>query len=379
MNVTQSSQSLPEALEHLRATPSPTGRVFSVYLNTIPEGTAGPAQLIHVRDACKELRASLAADELRAFERAATQVEAYLLNQARDQQPGMAVFASGDPAYFTALSLPKPPTFEADWDESPHLAPLQTLIDDLERFALVLFDNERARLYTIHLGAIESQREMRDDTPGKQATGGWYSLAQTRIARHREDHLRRHADRTAQALLEELRQRPFDRLLVAGPPEPLALLKQRLPRPLRARLAGTLSLEMFATEAKILEAALLAAAEVEREQEVADVLDLNEAAHTRHAALGIDPTLAALSEGRVHRLFLAADFSGQGGACPNCRRLVAGPGPCPLCGTAITPVADLRERVLQSAAEQGATIEMVAGEAARLLMLHNGIGAWTRY
>ena len=40
--------------------------------------------------------------------------------------------------------------------------------------------------------------------------------------------------------IDASRTRPFDRLLLAGPDEAMALLRQRLPRSLRARLAGSL-------------------------------------------------------------------------------------------------------------------------------------------
>jgi hypothetical protein len=42
-------------------------------------------------------------------------------------------------------------------------------------------------------------------------------------------------------------------------------------------------------------------------------------------------------------------------------------------------LGDLRERVVDLAASQGARIELVAGEAAALLTSYGGIGAWTRH
>jgi hypothetical protein len=49
-----------------------------------------------------------------------------------------------------------------------------------------------------------------------------------------------------------LRKHSFDRLLLAGPDESLAVLKRELPRPLRARLAGTISVPLFASDAEVL-------------------------------------------------------------------------------------------------------------------------------
>jgi hypothetical protein len=57
---------------------------------------------------------------------------------------------------------------------------------------------------------------------------------------------------------------------------------------------------------------------------------------------------------------------------------VAGVGPCPTCGAATRPLADLAGAALARARAQGARVELVSGEAAARLMRYNGLGAWTR-
>jgi hypothetical protein len=370
---------IPRVIATLREAPPPGGRVFSVYLDTSPDRVARQAYLLSYRDRCKLLRAGLGPEEAAAFEAAADQAEQYLTNEFRPGRPGLVLFASGYPEYFHAVALPARPAESASWSAVPELEPLQQVLDDAERVAVLLFDSERARLLTVYLGEIEARHAIEDEVPARQSTGGWFALAQTRYARHREDHIRRHAKRAVALLTEALRSHPFDRLFLAGPEEALVLLRRHLPRPLRSRLAGTLHLELFASDADVLRTALGAAERVERQEELAQVNELLDAATIPHAALGLAATLAALSEGRVHALFIADTFSGLGGACPACRRLVAGLDRCPSCGTDTTPIADLRESVLEHAVAQGARVEIVSGEAAALLSVHGGIGAWTRF
>jgi peptide subunit release factor 1 (eRF1) len=188
-----------------------------------------------------------------------------------------------------------------------------------------------------------------------------------------------HVKHVTTALMESLRARPFDRLFLAGPPEALATLTHHLPKPLRDRLAGNLNLELFASEAEVLTAALEAATTAERREEVRAVDELVEAATTPRVALGLEPTLAALNDGRVHRLFLVAEFDVVGGECERCGRLVAGLDRCPLCGGRTRQLGDLREHLVGRAVEQGARTEFVSGAAASLLLAHGGMGGWTRY
>lgn len=370
-------RALPQALRGLRERPVPKSGVLSAYLDLSPGRVAGEAYLLELRDRFKALRAQLPATALDAFEAAAARVERYLAEMPLPGQPGLALFAAnGDYCY--AVALPFAPTEQASWGERPLLVPLEEALDDYERVAVLLFDKERARLLTVFLGQVEAERALEDEVPGKQATGEWFALAQTRYARHREDHVLRHAKRAIGLLMETLRARPFDRLLVAGPDEAISLLTQHLPRPLRARLAGRLELELFAPTDAVLKAALAAAEAIERRREVEDLDTLLEAAGGPRAVLGT-ATLGALDDGRVHRLLMAETYAAVGGECRGCGRLVPGVASCGACGDEAGPLRALREAAVARARAQGARVDVLSGDAAALLMAHGGIGGWVRY
>ncbi len=373
-------QALPRLVAQLSAEQPAGGRALSVYLDTSPARIAGQAYLLSYRDGCKALRAELSGDDRERFNQAAAQAERYVTGiDPSMARPGLALFASGDGGFFHVIPLPAPPDDEVVWDDHPHIAPLQAMLDEHERVALLLFDSARARLFTVFLAMIEDEQVIEDDVPRRQATGDWYALAQTRYARHREQHILRHVRRTIEALQATLRARPFDRLVLAGPDEALALLRRELPRPLRALLAGTVAVPMFAGEVEVLQAAREAAAAAARQSELTAVTELVDAAATSHVELGRDATLAALSEGRVHRLFVADTLHGTCGECDACGRLTPDIGPCPACEAPVTHRIDLRERAVERALVQGATVKTVTGEAATRLAVYDGLGAWTRY
>lgn len=369
----------PTALETLRQAAPPGGRVLSVYLDTAPDRVEGQAYLLAYRDGCKALRASLPAEERESFDAAAERVERFLVDVFTPTSPGVAIFSAPAGSYFFVVPLPNRPAEGLSWSDTPRLAPLQGVLDEYERIAVALFDKERARLLTIFLGSIESRRAFTDPVPGKQATGDWFGLSQSRYARHHEDHVRRHVKRTVDALLALLRERPFDRLILGGPEEALAMLRQHLPRPLRARLAGTINVELFASDQEVLRAAKPVAEAAERQAELEMVTELIDAATASHTALGLDETLTALNAGRVHLLLMADDFSAGGAQCPSCGWLAPTAIPCPACRTPMRTLADLRSAIVQSALAQGAKVEEVVGPAADRLLAHGGIGAWTRF
>jgi hypothetical protein len=251
--MTVEALTIPVALDRL-STP-PGGRFLSAYLDASPRRQAGRASRLAYLDGCKALRAALDPAERARFDAAAAAVDRYLAEAFAPHRPRLALFVGADGGHGYAVALPRPPAEGVAWDERPRLEPLEAAVDDAARVAVVLFDQERTRLFTVWLGEVEERLAFADAVPGKQATGGWSGLAQARYARHREEHVLRHAKRTTRALMALLRRHPFDRLLLAGPDEALATLRHHVPRPLQARLAGTLELELSAGDVEVLAAA----------------------------------------------------------------------------------------------------------------------------
>ena len=374
-------QSIPEVLDRLRAAPTDR-RYLSVHLDTSPERTLGQAYAIWLKDAIRDLRddlGDLGRDENERFERASTAAERFVADQVAPDPPGLAFYADGTGEIELAIPLPMSPMNLVMWQDYPAIEPLVESLDEQERVAVLLIDQEQSRLFTMFLGEIEERADFTDDVPGRQATGGWFGLAQKRYERHHDLLVLRHVQRTIRALMAELRKRPFDRLILGGPPDAVTLLTHQLPRPLRNRLAGTFELEMFVSSAEVLDVARREAELAERRAELEDVRVLLDASTGQNAAVGADATLAVLSEARVHRIFIARNLELAGGECHTCDRLVLQTGTCPVCGAKLEPVASIRERAIESALTQGARVEVIAGEAADLLMSHGGMAAWTRY
>jgi hypothetical protein len=371
-------RALPGMLDALRANPPSEGGVLSAYLPVRPVQVAGQAYLVRFREAAKEIRATLAEaerEEQRVFEAAAARIEQYLSEEFDPRHPGLVVFAAEDPDYLFAVPLPARPALEVVWDPLPALATLEAVLDDHERIAVVLCDQRHSRLFTVFLGEIEASEEFESEDPGKRTVAGIAG----NYARHHRNQILRHVRRTAHAAVELLRRRPFDRLLLGGPDETRTLLRDELPRPLRARLAGILSVSLSASDAEVAEAAVRASEQIERAVEMDLVNDLVASATMPRTTLGLRPTLDALNDGRVYHLFVADTFAQTGGECAACGWLVAGSDLCPHCGAQPVPLADLRERLVDRALEQGARVETVSGDAAAVLMAHDGLGGRTRY
>src|SRR5262249_41988055 len=156
-------------------------------------------------------------------------------------------------------------------------------LDKHERYAVVLVDEVRARVFTVFLGEIEEMRET-----------------------HVHRHLRR-----AVALLEDvLRQRACARLVLGGPVEVTSALARLLPPRLAERVVGTLRLPIEAPTDEIVRHTLAVIQRAEQEAERTRVAQLFDA-----GAIGLDATLDALRQGRIWLLLIAEGFRSRGREC----------------------------------------------------------------
>ncbi|MEA2578106.1 MAG: peptide chain release factor subunit 1 [Chloroflexota bacterium] len=353
-------------------------RILSVYLDLGPERQVTRSHRIVLKDLVKAAREPLDKDARHALEAEAGTVQAWLENEP-PRARGLAVFSSTAADLWATYDLPVPVADRLAYEAHPLVLPLLGLLEDLERYVVALVDKESARILTVFESRIESVEAFSDDVPGKHDQGG---PAQARLQRHHEDHVLRHVKRVVQRLSEALRQRQFDRLILAGPEEATAKVRERLPHELARRLVATVPAEMFATDADILRMTLEIEWRAERESEerlATTVIDASKS--NGPGACGMTATLEAVWLRQVLRLILADGLTAAGSECPVDGRLFPDPpGPCPMCGAETLPVGDIVDRAAQLTLEQDGDVEVVhEGAAQRLRDACDGMGAALRF
>jgi hypothetical protein len=333
---------------------SQRARVLSVYLDLDP---ASP------RPYRQEFESLLKAWEARVDDwaraelaREAAKVRSWLETLERHGRGAVAFCSEPLGLWWThvlAVRVPSHVTFEP----SPDIALLLRLLDEYERYAVAVVDNDTARVLSIFLGEIEA----REDFDGGPT-------------------LYRHLQQVAQYLADLYRQRRFDRLILAGAEAATGELRRLLPRALAHRVVAEIAAERFSSDGEILEKTLEVERRVERDIEEGLVRRLFDLAPRGGAILGVRPTLAALSVDEVQNLVVAHSNRGDGSECSECGRLEPGHvETCPICGAPMRAVHDIFHRALVRAVEQGGSAEVVHGDAERRLYDYGGgLGALLR-
>jgi peptide chain release factor subunit 1 len=277
--------------------------------------------------------------------------------EALDRGPtrGVALFSCSEAGWWQEVIVPRPLPDRATLAQSPHVLPLEALIETYETFCTALVDREKARIFHARMGRIREENDVFDDVPGQHDQGGW---AQARYRRHIDEHVGRHLKHVSDVLLTFFKQRGFDRLILAGAEDLLAEFEEGLHDYLRQRVVARVSLPMTAGIGEVLQRSLEVEEEIEarRELEVVERVTA-EAAAGRNGVTGLAQVLAALNDARVDTLVVPFDLSSQGVRCESCGWLGLHGTGCPTCGAATDPVSDVVEAAVAKALHQGSRVE----------------------
>ena len=304
----------------------------------------------------------------------------------RSSTRGLAIFASG-PALWEVFELPVAVRDELVVNRTPHVRQLEAVLDNYERFGVLLADKQRARMFVFELGQLVDKNEVFDQLPRHDDDKGEWDRDHVRghVAVAAHQHLRR----AAQVAFEVYKQQPFDHLIIGAPDEIANELEKELHSYLRDRLQARVSVAPSASDAEICQAALGVEEGVARAKQAALVERLKTAAGAGaangngsesgggRALLGLGPVLGALVERRVDTLVVSDGYEAQGWHCRSCGHLATKGRRCPVCENEMDLVDDIVEDAIEEAVRQSCRVE-VCLECADLDVLGR-IGALLRF
>jgi peptide subunit release factor 1 (eRF1) len=247
---------------------------------------------------------------------------------------------------------------------APYLRPLAGMLSEHPPALVGFVDRERARLIPLTTEGPGEEVVLESAVPGQHRRGGWAQLAQSRYARHIEQHRGEHYDAVVDALGIGVEQREARWVVLAGESETLAALQHRLSPALKSALAGTVRAAWHESAAAIAARADEAVRRVEAEaarQAIAQAV--TDAGKGQRAVTGVDDTLAAASRGAVRQLLVLRSFTETGRACTACGMLSRGEGPaCPVCHAQTRPV-ELGDAAVARVLASGGTVAVVTDDA----------------
>lgn len=239
------------------------------------------------------------------FDRDAGRALAWLERERRPSSNGAAVFACASADVFETLELDVPlHATEVYAAPRPHLYPLARVLDRYQRYAVAVTDTNLARIFVVALGAIEPRGEVSSPKLRRADAGGW---SQARFQRHVDQHRAEHLREVVEALERIVREERIDHVALAGNETAMATLRGQLSKTLAALVTDLPGVTVDASEAEILREVLDVMPRQDARDDAKRVARMYDAYRAGGLAIvGLAGTRAALENGQVHELLLAA-------------------------------------------------------------------------
>lgn len=301
---------LNEQLERLSAFEPAPYPVISLYLNTQPNQHGRDHYQSFVRKEFKARAQTYAPNspERASLDRDFDRIGRYLESELQPSANGVAIFACDAGELFDAIQLDAP--LDEHWlyiGDRPHLYPLARIASQFPQYAALLADTASARILVVAQGRVADAVSIEGVKTKRQSQGGW---SQARYQRHVENYHLQHIKEVIDALDRIVAREKIDRVLVAGDPVVIPLLREQMPKHLAEKIADRISVDAGAADDEVIEASLEAMRKLNERTDRERV----EAAVGAYRAgglgvIGPDETLLALTNGQVDELLITASVA----------------------------------------------------------------------
>ena len=167
----------------------------------------------------------------------------------RSSTRGLAVFSCSAAGYWQVLELAVPVPNLIVVAPTPHIRVLESIVEHNPRFAVLLVDRQRARLFLFELGRLVEKQEQFDQLPRHDDDGGQWG--KDHVAGHTAVAAARHVRRAAQAAFAFYQEQAFDHLVLCAPHDLAGELEGELHPWLRERVVARLSIPVGARDGEI--------------------------------------------------------------------------------------------------------------------------------
>jgi peptide subunit release factor 1 (eRF1) len=190
--------------------------------------------------------------ELESFQKDAERITSYLEDGITSTTSGLAIFACSADDFFAVGEFEAP--FERNRlfvSDRPHVYPLARVADQYRRYAVVLADTNRARIFVFAAGRAINEQSIENVKTKRTRVGGW---SQARYQRHEENYHLHHVKEVVDMLERIVREEEIEHIILAGDETAvIPLLREQLPKALEEKVIDAINLGIDTPEHELLE------------------------------------------------------------------------------------------------------------------------------
>jgi len=311
---------LTKSIEKLSSFEPNGSKVISIYLNAEAGANGRDAYAAWLKTQFYEYSVQFEhdAEKNRNYAEVQERINDFLETKAEASANGIAIFAEvKDEGLFQTVQIDEPfPNNRFFVFDRPHIFPIARIIEQNPQYAVLWADTNKASIFifggerdlSVENQADAKVEEIHNEKTSRSQVGGW---SQARYQRHIENFHLQHAKETVEELEKLLRKHKIEHLVLSGDETTIMpILRPQLSKETEEKVVAVLNMSQYASEEEIrdktreifgIENATKDKERVERAMNAAK-------SAAGLGTLGVEKTLAALSNGQVEELLIASNF-----------------------------------------------------------------------
>ena len=291
-----------ELLAALEPSPFP---VISLYLSLTSNQVGREEHQQFVRKVFNERAKGMPEEspERQSFDKDVKRIQEYLEKNNAAEGQAVAIFACTGSDLFEAIPLEAPIGEHTLFISSvPHLYPLAKLVENYPRYAAVMLDTNKARIF-VYGTSTEHEETIVGEKTRRTSQGGW---SQARYQRRAENFHMHHIKEVIETLDKIVRKEGIEHIVVAGAEVAMPILREQLPKHLADKIVE-IGAHEDGESGSFVQRTMAALREKDAETDIEKVQELMDA--WRSGGLGVtgpEATLSAFQLGQVDELIITA-------------------------------------------------------------------------
>lgn len=291
-----------EILAALEPSPFP---VISLYLSLTSNEVGREEHQIFVRKVFNERAKGMAEEspERESFDKDVARIQDYLQKNNAAEGQAVAIFACTGSDLFEAIPLEAPIGEHSLFISSvPHLYPLAKLVENYPRYAAVMLDTNKARIFVFGT-STEHEETIVGEKTRRTSQGGW---SQARYQRRADNFHMHHIKEVIETLEKIVRAEGLEHVVVSGADVAMPILREQLPKYLADKIVE-IGAHEDGESGSFVQRTMAALRKKDAETDIEKVQELMDA--WRSGGLGVagpEATLSAFQLGQVEELIITA-------------------------------------------------------------------------
>jgi len=298
-------QPLSQRMEILAALEPSPFPVISLYLSLTSNQIGREEHQQFVRKVFNERAKGMSEEspERQSFDKDVKRIQEYLEQNNAAEGQAVAIFACTGSDLFEAIPLEAPIGEHSLFISSvPHLYPLAKLVENYPRYAAVMLDTNKARIFVFGT-STEHEETIVGEKTRRTSQGGW---SQARYQRRADNFHMHHIKEVVDTLDKIVREENLTQVVVSAGEQAFPILREQLPKHL-ADMIIEIGAHEDGQSGSFVQRTMAALREKDAETDIEKVQELMDA--WRSGGLGVagpEATLSAFQLGQVEELIITA-------------------------------------------------------------------------